>query len=145
MFALCVRTIKTFSATECRYVLPMCNTHLYAEKKTLPFCTTKSWGDQGFIAVTDYVGSTPASVEHVVPVCNIHVLLCIFTLQKYNKTSTLCCSTAVCPSPHVLPVCVCLPLSVIESRVALRWQLARLIPVREGRGPAPGVTQTCQA
>lgn len=38
-----------------------------------------------------------------------------------------------------------LPLSVIESRVALRWQLAGLILTHEGRGPAPGVTQTCQA
>lgn len=37
------------------------------------------------------------------------------------------------------------PLSVIESRVALRWQLAGLILTHEGRGPAPGVTQTCQA
>lgn len=38
-----------------------------------------------------------------------------------------------------------LPLSVIESRVALRWQLAGLILTHEGRSPAPGVTQTCQA
>lgn len=38
-----------------------------------------------------------------------------------------------------------LPLSVIESRVALRWQLAGLILAHEGRSPAPGVTQTCQA
>lgn len=36
---------------------------------------------------------------------------------------------------RVLPVR--LLLSVSECRVALRWQLARLIPVREGRGPAP--------
>lgn len=42
-------------------------------------------------------------------------------------------------------VSVRLPLSVIESRVALRWQLAGLILTHEGRNPAPGVTQTCQA
>lgn len=72
-------------------------------------------------------------------VCNMYVPVCVHTIKHlallYCSVPLMCC----------LCVSVCLPLSVIESRVVLRWQLARLIPVREGRGPAPGVTQTCQA
>lgn len=53
-----------------------------------------------------------------------------------------------CMRAHALRVAcgwVCFPLSVIECRVALGWQLAELILTREGRSPALGVTQTCQA
>lgn len=69
--------------------------------------------------------------------CNMY--LCVQTVEHpalpYCSTALVCCVYE-----HV-----CLPLSVIENRVALRWQLARLIPLREGHSPAPGVTQTCQA
>lgn len=68
------------------------------------------------------------------PYCGVHLTLC-----KPVKLYVTC-------APHlVFPASVFLPLSVSEGRVALRWQLARLIPVREGLGPTPGVTQTCQA
>lgn len=70
---------------------------------------------------------------------NFHLWMCVHTVVQraalYEGTRLVCC----------LWVSLCLPLSVIESRVALRWQLAGLILTHEGRSPAPGVTQTCQA
>lgn len=54
---------------------------------------------------------------------------------------------ALCHPAHELPMFECshAPLSESESGAVLRWHLARLIPACEGRGPAPSVTQTCQA
>lgn len=70
--------------------------------------------------------------------------LCVCPTRQCLPTAVMRAGSPLHVSPMCVRVCV-FAICVIESGVVLRWQLARLIPVREGRGPAPGVTQTCQA